>query len=205
MFTSFAKTFQFGLRRPLNVSLMRSLLSSTGKTAWDSTAVGNWFEVSSTDYTAAATGLSNITKVGMSDAQILENGSSWATNFLTTLPQINATVNSGSYIIGFATAFVNSGANTAALRASTSYKASFSSYTTIANNLTASGSGNKYWLRKTPSAQASTSYVAVWGQSNLRGGTTNWSGSAYNTGSSWTNYNFTLPASQTLVTSTQQW
>lgn len=205
MFGSFNKSFQFGLRRPLLVALMRSLLSSTGKTAWDSTSIGNFFEVTAADYAAVGSGLTGISKVGMNDTQILENGSSWAVNFLTTLPQINATVNSGSFIIGFATAFSSGGTNTASLRVATSYKATFSSYTVLGNNLTSTGAGNKYYLRKAPTAQASTTYVGLYHATNARGSTSNWSGSAYSTGGGWTNYNFTMPIQQTLVTTTQQW
>ena len=79
---------------------MRALLSASGQTAYDAATSGNWFEVSSTDYAAVYSGLSGTSKVGMSDTQMNESGTSWSINYLTTLPQANATVASGNYIIG---------------------------------------------------------------------------------------------------------
>ena len=54
---------------------MRSLLSASGKTAYDAAATDNFFAVSQTDYNAVVTGLSSVTKYVMSDVQVAENGS----------------------------------------------------------------------------------------------------------------------------------
>lgn len=184
-------------------SQMRELLSAAGQTAYDAAASGNWFEVSSTDYAAVYSGLTDMSKVGMSDAQAAEVGTQWTINYLTTIPQANATVASGSYIIGCRFRITNNGS--ARFYSGTTYRGT---YTQVANDMTVVGVGFKYFLRKTPSAQGATTYIGILGAgaASLSGGTTSWSG-AYTQSpfTTWTTYNGTFPTFQTLTTTTAQW
>lgn len=186
-------------------SQMRALLSPTGQSAYDAASSGNWFEVSSTDYNAVYSGLIGMSKVGMSDAQMLENGTSWTINYLTTLPQVNATVAAGSYIIGCQFKVSGAGTNAARFYSGTTYRGT---YTKVANDLSATGTGSKWFLRKTPAAEGATTYIGLLGAgpASLTGSTTTWAG-AYTQSpfTTWTTYNGTLPVCQTLTTTTQQW
>lgn len=187
-------------------SAMRALLSPTGQAAYDAASSGNWFEVSSTDYGAVYSGLIDMSKIGMSDAQMAENGASWTNNYLTTVPQANATVASGSYIIGCQFKFSGGGTNTARYYSGTTFKGTF---TKLANDMTATGAGTKYFLRKTPSAEGATTYIGLLGAgpASLVGSTTSWTNGGYTQSpfTTWTNYTGTFPVFQTLTTTTAQW
>lgn len=182
---------------------MLALLSPAGQAAYTAASSGNWFEVSSTDYNAVYSGLSGMSKIGMSDTQTNEVGTSWSINYLVTAPQVNATVTSGSYIIGCKYRISSNG--TARFYSSTTYKGT---YTKVANDMTTTGTGLKYFLRKTPAAEGATTYIGIFGAgpSSLSGGTTSWTGSGYSTNfSSWTTWNGSIPIFQALSTTTQQW
>lgn len=182
---------------------MRSLLSGAGQTAYDAAVSGDWFEVSSTDYDAVYAGLTGMSKVGMSDAQMNESGTNWSTNYLVTAPQANATVANGSYLLGFRCKFNVAATPSTKIYSSTTYKGTYSQ---VANTLTVSGSGFKYFLRKTPSAVAANTYIAIFVGTSMPGGTTSWAGSGYSTNfSTWSVWNGTIPLFQSLVTTTQQW
>ena len=183
---------------------MRALLSASGQTAYDAATSGNWFEVSSTDYAAVYSGLSGMSKIGMSDSQMNESGTSWSINYLVTAPQANATVASGSYLLGFRCKFTGAGANSTKIYSGTTFKGT---YTQVANTASATGSGFKYFLRKTPSAVGSATYIGIFVGTSMPGSTTSWSGSGYSTSpfSTWTTWNTSIPLFQALTTTTQQW
>ena len=54
---------------------MRALLSASGQAAYDAAATDNFFAVSQADYDAVVAGLSSVTKYGMNDSMVAENGS----------------------------------------------------------------------------------------------------------------------------------
>ena len=189
---------------------MRNYLSAAGQTAYDITSDNSWFTASAADYNAVLTGLSGTSIIGMSAAQLTGSFSAFVGTYGTTLPQTNATVPSGSYIIGFATRAATATVGRFRPYVSTAYKGT---YTPLGNNgVTGSATtGSVYFLRKNPtSAQVTASYVAV-GPRNAGEG--NWAatgtwpaGGGYSTTmatGSWTNFTGTLPTQQFLITTTQ--
>lgn len=183
---------------------MFALLSPAGQAAYTAASSGDWFEVSSTDYDAVYAGLTNMSKIGMSDAQMNEVGTNWSPNYLVTAPQANCTVASGSYLLGFRCRFNAAATPSTKIYSSTTYKGSYSQ---VANTLTVASSGFKYFLRKTPSAVGAATYIAIFVGTSMPGGTTLWAGSGYSTTpfTTWSGWNGTIPVFQALATTTQQW
>lgn len=190
---------------------MRNFLSAAGQAAYDATSNNSWFTASAADYNAVLTGLAGTSTIGMSNAQITTGSfTAFVGTYGTTLPQANATVPSGSYIIGFAARGAT--ATVARFRpyVATTFKGA---YTAIGNNgVTGSATTSSvYFLLKNPtSAQTTASYVAV-GPKNAGEG--NWAatgawpgGGGYSAtmgAGSWTNFTSTLPTQQFLITTTQ--
>lgn len=197
----------FGNRILRTSSFMRSLLSSSGKTAWDATVDQNWFEVSSSDYSAVSSGLTNISKIGMSDVQVTESGGSLGTNILNTLPQVNATFNIGYYTVGAVFNMASVPGIVEIRGTSVAYKAAYVNYTALSPSFSISSVGLKYFLFKKPLSSApSTFYLAIIATSGtLRIGTTTWPGSANNSGSSWVTSNSAQPIFQVMTTNLVQW
>lgn len=194
-------------KREANVAAttMRALLSVSGQTAYDAAANNAWFNVSNTDYAAVFSGLSGTSKIGMNDATLGGGGQAFVGQLGSTLPQANATVPSGNYVIGFATKQATSATATVSPYISTTFKGT---YSTLGSNIVTlpASAGIVYFLRKAPTPEASTSYIAM-GPKN----TGNWwatgswtAGGAYSSNmSSWTNYTGNLPCQQWLITSSQ--
>jgi len=136
---------------------MRSLLSVSGQSAYDAAANDSWFSVSSADYAAVVSGLSSITKYGLTDAQVAENGSAWTTGYAQAFPSTIGTVPANTYLIGFISRNTNGGTSTPLI--STTFKGT---YTAISNSPNAATGGARgYFLRKATSATASTSYIGI--------------------------------------------
>ena len=189
---------------------MRNLLSVAGRTAFDATANNSWFTASAADYNAVLVGLSGTSTIGMSAAQLTGSFSAFVGTYGTTLPQANATVPSGSYIIGFAARAATATTGRFRPYVATTFKGT---YTPIGNNgVTGSATTSSvYFLRKNPtSAQATASYVAVGPRNSGEGNWANagtWpAGGGYSTAltsGSWTNFTGALPIQQFLITTTQ--
>lgn len=182
---------------------MRSLLSASGQTAYDAATNNSWFNVSAADYAAVFAGISGTTKLGMDDAGLSGAGTAFSGTFGATLSQANATVASGSYIIGLVVKPNNAVASTFRPYIATTFKGTYSTLGT--NTLSLPQNGLTYFLRKGASAQGSTSYVAIGPRSSgnwSAGGS--WASGGYSSNmSTWTLFTSTLPAQQWLVTTTQ--
>lgn len=183
---------------------MRSLLSTSGQTAYDAASNDSWFNVSSTDYAAVFTGLSGTTKVGMSDAQVtVASPTAFSGTYGATLPQASATVPVGNYVIGFVFRGFQVAATTLRPYISTTFKGT---YSTLGANIISADASNSplYYLRKNPSsAVASTSYLAMGPRSggNNWSATGTWANSGYSADmATWTNYNSVMPIQQWLIT-----
>jgi hypothetical protein len=188
-------------------SMMYSLLSPAGQTAYNSTASGNFFAVTATDYTAVINGLAGVSIVGMNATQLAESGSAFSGNFAVSLPQAVSSVTSNSYIIGFAMGLYNTVATIQYLTSST-----FGTgiYQQLANTVTSTllNPAISYFLRKTPTPVSTTTYVSMMSSQNYHEGTTLWTNAKYSAGNAtpgaWTNYSgATMPLFQTLVTTIQ--
>lgn len=189
---------------------MRNYLSAAGQAAYDATSNNSWFTASAADYNAVLTGLSGTSTVGMSAAQLTGSFSSFVGTFGTTLPQANATVPSGSYIIGFAARASSATVGRFRPYVATTYKGAYS--TLGANGVTGSATTSSvYFLLKNPtSAQVTASYVAV---GPRRAGEGSWAatgtwpaGGGYSStmgAGSWTNFTGVLPIQQFLITTSQ--
>lgn len=184
---------------------MRALLSVSGQTAFDAASNDSWFNVSSSDYAAVFNGLAGTAKVGMPDSDVTAAApSAFVGTFGATLPQANATVPIGNYIIGFVFRGISATAATVRPYISTTYKGT---YTTLgANIISASASASPlYYLRKNPaSATASISYVALGPRSSGNWAATGtYTGAGYSANmSSWTTWNANTPIHQFLITTT---
>lgn len=195
-----------------NVDL-RAYLSPAGKAAYDAAATDAWYSVSATDYGNVKAALVGVSTVGYTDNDLLNAGTSFSQNFGATLNQTNATIPGGNYILGFA----SRGAGTGSMTFSPYYGITFKgAYVTLGSNQITmnSSAAPTYWLRKNPTLEVSTKYVAV-GKPNSGatlswGGTGTWGSGATGGGyssnmTSWTDFNTNLPAQQWLLTTTKQW
>ena len=136
---------------------MRALLSASGQSAYDAAATDNWFAVSSTDYAAVVSGLASVTKYGLTDAQVAENGSLWSNGFAQAFPSTIGTVPANTYLFGFISRNATGGTTTPLI--STTFKGT---YTAISNSPNAAISGARgYFLRKASSATSATSYIGI--------------------------------------------
>ncbi len=195
---------------------LRSVLSPTGQSAYDAAATDGWFSVSATDYGNVLSGLSGTSTIGYSNANLDAATTGFSQNFGATVNITNATVNTGSYILGLASR-AGSGTGTISFRpySSLTWRGTYGTIGT--GNLVMSQSTTPtYWLRKNPSAPAaSATYVAVgpgtgtrgWGSMGPWGGNDT-NGGAYSATMSsggWTTFNSNVPAQQWLLTNTQQW
>ena len=196
-------------------SAIRALLSPTGQSAFDAAVTDGWFAVSATDYGNVQAGLTGVSTVGYSNANLASATISFSQNFGATLNDVNATVTTGNYILGLASRGNGSGTITFRPYVSTTFRGAYSTVGT-GNLVMSQAAAPTYWLRKNPSsAVAATSYVAVgpgtgtmgWGAMGPWGGN-NPQGGAYSAtmgSGSWSTFNSNLPAQQWLLTNTQQW
>ena len=193
-------------------STMRSLLSSASQTAYDNTTPGNWFSVTSTDYAAVYSGLSSVTKYGLTDTQLGTGSQAWTAGYAQAFgTNMNAQLASGTFIIGFVSKISASSGGITPLISTALPTAG--TYSAIANTAYASSAAYVYYLRRAPTAVASTSYIGIVGNVNMitnqtiNSGITNWytSTGAPNYGAPWTAYNSNPILFQLLGTSTYQW
>ena len=189
---------------------MRALLSASGQSAYDAAATNNWFAVSSSDYAAVVSGLASITKYGLTDAQVAENGSAWSAGYAQAFPSTIGTVPSSTYLIGFISR--NSAGGTTTPIISTTFRGT---YTAISNSPNAATGGARgYFLRKASSATSATSYIGILpsGSNGLLTTTTFNPPVAQQGGydntvpySTWTNWNAQFLIFQMIGTPTLQW
>ena len=191
------------------VVTMRSLLSASGQTAYDSASTGNFFNVSAADYASVATGLVSVTKYVMTDVQISASSGGWTATYAQAYPTGVATVPAGEYIIGFVCKPYST-AGTATPLISTTFPPTGASYTAIANSPTQpTASALNYYIRKAPTtATASTSYLGL--VLSVTGALVNIGGSGYySVGgppyTSFTAWTPTFMTYQVLGTPTVQW
>lgn len=188
---------------------MRSLLSASGKTAYDAAATDNFFAVSQADYAAVAAGLSSVTKYVMSDALVAENGTAWSGTFAQAYPSTISSVPSGVYLFGFISRTSAGGTTTPLI--STTFRGT---YTAISNSPNAATGGNRgYFLRKASAATAATSYLGLVNSATGLMGTTGFNIAAGQQGgydntvpySTWVSWTGAYQIFQMLGTPTQQW
>jgi hypothetical protein len=211
-------TIEGGITISVESGPLRNVLSPTGQAAYDAAVTDGWFSVSATDYGNVQAGLTGVTTLGYTAANLDAATTGFSQNFGATLNDVNATVNTGNYILGLASrATGSSGTLTFRPYVSTTFRGTYSTVGT-GNLVMSQSAAPTYWIRKNPTtAVASTSYVAVgvplagsvrgwgsmgpWGGANLQGG-------AYSStmaSGSWTTFNSNVPAQQWLVTNVQQW
>jgi hypothetical protein len=195
---------------------LRNVLSPTGQAAYDAAATDAWFSVSATDYGNVQTGLSGISTIGYTSANLTAATTPFSQNFGATLNDVNATVNTGNYILALASRGAGSGTIIFRPFVSTTFRGTYSAIGT-GNLVISQSAAPTYWIRKNPSVSvAATSYVAVgpgtgsgmswgsmgpWGSSNPQGGA--YSGTMVS--GAWVTFNSNIPAQQWLVTDTVQW
>lgn len=194
-------------------SPVRSLLSTAGQIAYDAATTDSWFAVSATDYGNVKAGLTGISTIAFTDANLTAATTGFSQNFGATVNITNATVPIGNYILGLASRGSSSGTLTFRPYVSTTFRGTYSAIGT-GNCVMTQSATPTYWLRKNPSsAVASTSYVAVgpgtgtmgWGSTGPWGSADTNGGAYSSTMNSWTTFNSNIPAQQWLLTDTAQW
>ena len=184
---------------------IRSFLSGSGQTAYDAASSGSWFAVSSTDWDAAVAGISGATKKLVTDGQMTEaSGAAFSSAYIITQAQAAATITAGNYIFALRgnTAYSN---QSWTIYGGTTYKSL--AYSAVVSGTPATAStGTYYYLRKAPTALASTTYIGIVGSQNLTmTSSSTFAGAAfiaspYNTGS-WGNWSGVQPKVQVVITS----
>lgn len=208
MFSTFSGSLRAGRVKPSTVVVstnIRDLLSASGKTAYDAAGTDAWFSVSSTDYAAVLTGLAGTSSIGHTTAEVTGAVNAFVGTYGFTMPIANATVPANNYVIGLVTRGFQAAASTFRPYTSTTFKGT---YTTLGNNIISAANTTNpvYFLRKTPTNQATTSYIAL-GPRNAGGGNWATAGTYANAGysanmTSWTNWNTNAPIQQWLITTT---
>ncbi len=195
---------------------LRSFLSGAGQTAYDAASADSFFAVSSTDWNAVVAGVASTSKLGPDDTNFTAtSGGAFSGGYYFTASQTLATVPANNYIIGFR-ATSNSGLNQVwKIYGSTTFKSyNPNPYTQISSDSPGTGSstGTFYYLRKAPTVQAVTTYIAHFAVQNFDmtpngsyltpavGATS----SAYsaNLATVWSNWVDRIPKIQTLITPT---
>ena len=201
-----------------SIITLRSYLSPTGQSAYDAASADSFFAVSSTDWNAVITGLGDTTKLGPDDTNFnATSGNAFSGTYYFTASQTLATVPANNYIIGFraSTVWVNSSWK---LYGSGTFKSyNLTPYTQISTTTPstgtgAGGTGTFYYLRKAPTVQAATTYIAHYSTQNFDMTTdhsyttpgTGADSSAYsaNLSTVWSNWVDRVPKIQTLITPT---
>jgi hypothetical protein len=188
-----------------------SILSSSGKTAYTAASNNSFFAVSLSDWNAVILALGNTNKLGPSDANFTgASGAAFSSNYLFTADQSLATVPANNYIIGFraTTDYANQQYK---IYGGPTFKSTSPAYSQIATTSPSTGAspgtGTYYYLRKAPTVQSNTTYIAILGTANL----TMTANASYPTGSSaysqspftsWTSWTDRLPKLQILITPT---
>ena len=206
-------TIEAGVTISSPPSPLRALLSPSGQTAYDAAVTDGWFAVSAADYGNVQAGLTNISTIGYTSANLTAATTGFSQNFGATLNDVNATVATGNYILGLASRGSSSGTLTFRPYVSTTFRGTYSTVG-VGNCVMTQSATPTYWLRKNPSsAVASTSYVAVgpgtgtmgWGSTGPWGSNNPQGGAYSSTMNSWTTFNSNVPAQQWLLTDTAQW
>jgi hypothetical protein len=190
---------------------LRSFLSPTGQTAYDAASADSFFAVSQTDYDAVVAGVASVSTVGPSDVQFASGpGNAFSANYLVTYPQANATVPANNYILGFRAVTGNSNSQWRIYGAPT-FKSTSPVYSQISTDSPSTGAGAPgigtfYYLRKTPTVQAATTYIGILGTQTLTmtanaGG---WTGGGYTSApfTTWNTWTNNMPKVQVIITPT---
>jgi len=188
---------------------LRTLLSPAGQTAYDSAVAGGYFNVSQSDYDAAFNNLTGVTKAGMTDSQITECSGSFSGTFIVVVDSATA-IPANSYIVGFASGLVGSGANQSLrLVSSATHKGVYDFLTTATAPV--STSGPKYFLFKEPVTSSSKRFLGIWSSSLICKGSGLFPEGGYagpSSSSPWGTFSSRtsdLPRLQVMYSSTDQW
>lgn len=185
---------------------MRSLLSPSGQTAYDSASAGNFFSCSLSDYNAVFNGFADARKVGNTDAIFnTATGLSYVATCASILTRSSSSISANSYIVGFACKFLDASANrTVTPLISTAHTGT---YTAISNSPLAPGTSRAYYLRKDPPLTVSASFVGHVGSAgSFDQATTIYNNSYFDCSapySTWSFRNSTMPHFQMITTTTK--
>lgn len=192
-----------------SAALLKSVLSPAGQVAYESATVGSYFSVSSADYGAAFSGLTDMTKIGISDAIISGcSGGGWSAGYLTvTSSSINIPAN--AYIVGFASSSTGSSTTKSNIRlaSSSTYKGTYNWLTL--STAPVGTTGAKYFLFRSPATSASPQYLGIWGSTAMCSVNQTFAAGGYSTSgppfTSFTNYTSDSIALQVIYSTSDQW
>jgi hypothetical protein len=164
----------------------RSLLSSIGQSAYDATAVDDWFEVSAADYASVQSGILQTTTTGMTAEQLAQTpDGSLPANKYYTLPYLQSVIPTGYYILGLVVRPDQPDGTTWSFKpyVGTVFKSGTWTASLGTNSLTVSGTGLKYFLRKDPTTPSNSTWFLSMGPSTPDSGALNWAAlSGFETG-----------------------
>lgn len=188
--------------------LIRAQLT-TSVSAYDAATVGNWVEITQTEYNNVAANVTGATKKGNSDSQIntREILTGWSNNWISFGAGSTPTfqINTGEYIIAFIAESWNQTGNV-----SLGYTTTFNGNTITQIGNTASGlnAGNRtYYVRKAPTDAATENRYPVMNMNVAPNSVTGWSGfRSPDNGATWTSIpNTQVSKIQIVTTSTKTW
>lgn len=192
------------------VDLIRSQLSGTQLTAYDSASVGNWVKVTQTQYNNVVSNVTGATKKGNSDTQVNTRATltgytnSWIAFGTGSTPTFQ--INSGEYVIAMIAEAWNQSGGIYQLGYTTAFTGSV--ITNIGNDASPTTGGTRdYFVRKAPSDPASETRYPVLFSNVSPNAVSNWSGfRSANSGSTWSvNIAGATSKIQIVTTATKSW
>ena len=193
---------------------IREQLTISQKTTYDSTAVGDWIKVTSTEYNNIVSNVSGTTKYRDSDANFAVGGTQWGSPFFLVGGSASAYVPVNNYIIAYKVMCARtSQAYSIRLYSSNIFSATGSSWTglgaTVSFTTGAVANEVAYYVRKSPTTTLSVnSFIGIYSTSNLSQGTNTKPTYLFTSPgvTNYTIYNTTNPpALQILATTTKSW
>ncbi|MDB5226317.1 MAG: cadherin repeat protein [Bacteroidota bacterium] len=134
---------------------------STSQAAYIAVGTGNWIEITAAEYNALATGLNNVTRAGVTEADYTNVAvSSTSSSGLYTIAQDDgATMPTGSYLFAFKIS-INSGTNSGA-KVKVSSTSVTTGYSDLGSVLPTHSTGDHYFVLKGNTiATTATGYLA---------------------------------------------
>lgn len=195
---------------PNVVDLIRSQLSGTQLTAYDSASIGNWVKVTQTQYNNVVSNVTGATKKGNSDAQVNTRASltgytnNWIAFGTGSTPAFQ--INSGEYVIAMIAEAWNQSGGIYQLGYTTTLTGS--AITNIGNAASPTLGGTRdYFVRKAPTDSAPETQYPVLFSNVTPNAVSSWSGfRSANSGSTWSvNVASATSKIQIVTTATKSW
>ena len=153
----------------IGANSLQSILSPAGLSAYDTATSGSYFAVSQADFDSAATNLSSVTKLGMTDTQRTDAcATTWSPNYLVVMDN-TIKIPANAYILGYSVRLSSNvtGTQYSRLASATNYKGSYDFL--VGSSYPNTVAGMNYYLFKDPVATGNARYLGIWATANQCG------------------------------------